>query len=164
MAKESKHVIHFRQAHAKPGEGIQAWAEGYIGKVMGQGAESQKNGTLMVSQHRVIFCRKGMLGEVLESIELDKISSIDRRSRLGHYTLRVHTSNDSLEFKSLDKERDQALAAAIDAGRQRSQSKPAEPAAEDSLAKLERLAKLRDSGAVSDEEFQEAKKRLLANI
>ncbi len=41
------------------------------------------------------------------------------------------------------------------------EEKPAQQGSEDCLAKLERLAKLHDSGALTDEEFAEAKQKVL---
>ena len=105
MSKESKHVAKFREAHLKPGEKIVAWGEGYIGEMMGSGDKTQHNGALIVTGERVVFYRKGFLGEVLETIPLPRITSIERKSMMGHRTIRMHTSHDQLEFKTFEKDK-----------------------------------------------------------
>ncbi len=112
--KEPKHVTAFKSRHAKPTETVLAWAEGYIGELMGQGKKAQHNGVLMVTDHRVVFYRKGLFGEVIETIPLKSLTSVERLSTLGHRTLRLHTSHDALEFKTFDKDAERAVADAIE--------------------------------------------------
>jgi len=106
MAKENKHLAAFRERHLKGSESVVASAEGYIGEAMGQKDNAQHNGALVVTNERAAFYRKGFLGEVLETMELKKITSIERKSMLGHRSIRLHTSHDELEFKTFDKDKD----------------------------------------------------------
>ena len=115
--KESKHVAAFRTKHAKANEQIKAWAEGYIGKMMGKGNDTQHNGVLIVTGERVIFYRKGFFGEVIETIPLKNITSMERKSLLGHRTIRIHTSHDALEFKLFDQSAERLIVDSIEAGR-----------------------------------------------
>lgn len=118
MAAESKHVTVFRQRHLKPGEKVLAHLEGYIGEMMGSGKNTQHNGALVVTDHRVVFYRKGILGEVLETLPIEKITSVERKTMLGHTTLRLHTSHDDLAFKTLlDAPRLEKAIAAIESRR-----------------------------------------------
>lgn len=47
MSKESKHVRVFKQQHLRDGEQIKAFADGYIGKLMGKGDDQQFNGAAL---------------------------------------------------------------------------------------------------------------------
>jgi hypothetical protein len=67
---DSKHVRVFKARYLEAGEVVVASAEGYIGKMMGQGADTQRNGALIVTDRRAVFYRKGIFGEVQESIPL----------------------------------------------------------------------------------------------
>ncbi len=55
---------------------------------MGSGKDAQQTGALIVTNVRVAFYRKGILGEVLENIPLKAITSIERKSLLGHRTIK----------------------------------------------------------------------------
>jgi hypothetical protein len=156
---ESKHVTVFRNKHLKPAEEIIAWGEGYIGDMMGKGKDTQHNGVLIVSQERVVFYRKGLLGEVLETIPLKSITSIERKSLLGHRTLKIHTSHDALEFKTFDKKVDQSLSEAIETNRHTDTQKQQTG---DPLEILKKLAELRDAGIITEDEFLQKKQKILA--
>ena len=163
MMKESKHVRAFRGRHLQHGEEIASWAEGYIGKMMGSGDETQHNGVLLVTGVRVAFYRKGILGEILETIPLRSNTSIERCSVLGHRTVRMHTSHDSLEFKTLDKPGEQNVITAIEGGR--SQWRPAQvEMPSDPLEAIRKLGELRDAGVLSEQEFETKKCDLLAKV
>ena len=165
MPEGAKHVEGFRDKHAKPGEEVLAWGSGYIGEMGGTGDKKQHNGALIVTQERVVFYRKGMFGEVLETMPLYKITSIERKSLLGHRVIRLHTSHDDLAFKTFDKAQEQALLDAIEKGRQSSQGEPQQTIAhESSLDKLKKLADLKEAGIVTEQEFEEKKSKLLEEI
>lgn len=168
MAKENKHVVKFREKHLKPSEKIIAFGAGYIGEMMGSGDKTQHNGALVVTDTMVYFYRKGLLGEVLENMPLKGITSIERKSTLGHHTIRLHTSHDDLSFKCVEtKEVVQGLVDAIEAGRGASNS--TEPSnikqqEESAIDKIKKLAELKDAGVLTEEEFQEKKSQLLSKI
>ncbi|WP_145560889.1 PH domain-containing protein [Yersinia mollaretii] len=115
--KENKHVIKFKSSHLKSGEKFVAWSDGYIGNVMGSGKNTQHNGVLIVTDLRVTFYRKGIIGEIIQNIPLKSITSIERKSTLGHRVIRLHTSHDDLEFKTFSKEGELQLIDAIESGR-----------------------------------------------
>lgn len=117
MVQGSKHVEAFRQRHAKSNEQVVAWAFGYAGQMMGKGKATQQNGVLLVTGDRVVFYRKGFFGEIIETISLKQITSIERKSLLGHRTIRLHTSHDAMEFKTFKKEAEKEIVDAIEAGR-----------------------------------------------
>lgn len=162
---EPKHIIRFREAHLKAGESIIAWGEGYIGEMMGQGDKTQHNGVLIVTGDRVVFYRKGILGEVLESIPLKKITSIERRSVLGHRTIRLHTSHDQLEFKTFHKVQEADLIQAIETGRDKGESSVVSvESLNASTEVIRKLAELRDAGVITEVEFTAKKAELLKRL
>ncbi|HDR2890042.1 TPA: PH domain-containing protein [Enterobacter soli] len=165
--KENKHVNKFKSNHLNSGESVIAWAEGYIGKMMGSGKDTQHNGALIVTETRVAFYRKGFIGEVIETIPLKSITSIERKSTLGHRVIRVHTSHDDLEFKTFSKESELALVEAIENGRglQTERATPEKSAAtNDPYEQLKKLSELKEAGIISDEEFQSKKNKLMELI
>ncbi|WP_407258274.1 PH domain-containing protein [Klebsiella quasipneumoniae] len=162
--KENNHVEKFKLSHLNSGESVIAWAEGYIGKMMGSGKNTQHNGALIVTETRVAFYRKGFIGEVIETIPLKSITSIERKSTLGHRVIRVHTSHDDLEFKTFSKESELALVEAIESGRGlRSETVASEKnkASSDPFEQLKKLSELKEAGVISDEEFQAKKSKLM---
>lgn len=162
--KENKHVEKFKSSHLNSGESVIAWAEGYIGKMMGSGKDTQHNGALIVTESRVAFYRKGFIGEVIETIPLKSITSIERKSTLGHRVIRVHTSHDDLEFKTFSKESEQALVEAIESWRGLGAETAApekNKASNDPFEQLKKLSELKESGVISDEEFQAKKIKLM---
>lgn len=163
MGKESKHVTNFKARHAAAGEEVVATAEGYIGKAMGSGKDTQHNGCMIVTGQRAAFYRKGLMGEVLETMPLKSITSVERKSLLGHRVLRLHTSHDQLEFKTFDKEGEAALVNAIEAGRTAAQAPPTDTAG-NSAAPAERLRQLnslKEAGLLTEEEFATKRAQLL---
>lgn len=168
MAAESKHVVKFKAKHLQPGEQVVAWGEGYIGKMLGSGKDAEKTGVLIVTGARVVFYRTGIFGEVNESMPLKSITSIERKSFMGHRTIHIHTSHDSLEFKSFKKEQDQSLIEAIEAGRSEVASPTAAPVSPqgsvDPMAALSKLADLKAAGVLTEDEFNSKKAELLARV
>ncbi len=159
---ESKHLAAFRQKHMNPGEQVVAWGEGYIGEMMGSGKDTQHNGALIVTNSRVAFYRKGMLGEVLETIPLKSITSIERKSLMGHCTIRIHTSHDALSFKTFQKPKEQELVNAIEQGR--GNNIVPQSTLDTPLDTLKKLAELKNLGVLTDAEFEIKKAELLAKI
>lgn len=165
MAKEPKHVAVFRERQMKPGERVLAWVEGYIGEMMGSGKDTQHNGALIVTDQRVAFYRKGLLGEVFQAIPLAKLTSVEHRSSIGHLTLTLHTSHDDLSFKTFVKPDLEAAMGAIERGRDAAggQTAPA-PSSSDPMSLLQKLKELHASGILSDAEFESKKSEILGRI
>ncbi|MDF9756774.1 SHOCT domain-containing protein [Pseudomonas hunanensis] len=166
MAAEPKHVKKFRDKHLQSGEQVIAWGEGYIGKMLGTGKDAEKTGVLIVTGSRVVFYRAGIFGEVNESIPLKALTSIERKSFMGHRTIHMHTSHDSLEFKSFRKDQDQALVDAIEAGRNHAVPpvQAGQPSSADPMTALSKLADLKAAGVLTEEEFNSKKAELLARL
>lgn len=159
---DSKHVAAYRTKYLKPGDSILVAAEGYTGKMMGSGKDTQQNGALLVTNTLVVFYRKGFFGEINQSIPLDKITSIEQSSILGFKSIKLHTSHDELGFTTAKPEYAR-LVEAIEAGRTR--TAPKQAAAGDSpLDALKKLGELRAAGVLTEQEFESKKQSLLAKL
>ena len=167
MSKEPKHVIKFRESYLKSSEDIVSWLGGLSGDIKGTGDKKPHGGVLIVTNERVVFYRKGFFGEIQESILLNDITSIDRKSMLGHHVLRIHTSHDQIQFNTfVGKEPEQQLIDAIEAGRNKSNAAPQTQvlSQSDPINDLKKLGELKELGVITTEEFQEKKTFLLAKM
>lgn len=163
----ANHAAAWKARYAESDEKIVATCSGYIGRMMGKGREQQHNGALIVTDRRVAFYRKGLLGTVHEQIPLAKITSVEERTLLGHRVLRLHTSHDALEFKTFDAAGYGRVSAAIRAVREQDGDVEGVAAAEavaDPLEQLRKLGDLRAAGVVTEEEFAAKKAELLGRV
>ncbi|ODS22783.1 hypothetical protein AB835_12415 [Candidatus Endobugula sertula] len=161
---ESKHVTKFKESHLESDDKVVTSVEGYIGDMMGKGDNTQHNGALIVTSKQVAFYRKGLLGEILETIPLKSITSIERRPTLRHCTIRIHTSHDDLTFKTLDKEQEAIVVKAIEDGRAIEPVSQTAPAPQNGLDTLRELNELKELGIITEEEFNAKKQTILAAI
>lgn len=172
MAKEPKHIVKFKELHLKQNERIIAWSEGYIGNAMGKGSDTQHNGVLLVTPERVVFYRKGIMGEVIESIPLKNINSLERQSALMKHTIFIYSSGNEIEFKSFNKEDNEKLVSEIEKAQENSGSAPAKAIApeksaetkEDVYEQLKKLGELKQLGILNEQEFTEKKAMLMSRI
>jgi hypothetical protein len=165
---DNKHTEGFRASKLKVGEQIVGHLEGWIGEMMGKGDKAQRNGQFILTAERACFYRKGILGEVFETIPLSKITSVETLSRMGYRVLRLHTSHDELAFKTFEaKELFDKVYEELEELRH-----PALPARtgantganSDPLEQLRKLGELRDAGVLSEDEFATKKAELLARL
>ncbi|MEZ7277200.1 PH domain-containing protein [Pseudoalteromonas sp. 68 DY56-GL68] len=171
MAKESKHVIKFKELHLKQSERIVASSEGYIGNAMGKGDDTQHNGVLLTTNERVVFYRKGLMGEVIESIPLKNINSLERKSALMKHTILIHSSGNKIEFKSFNKAENEQLVTAIENEQallapteENIKTKPPESQSEDVYLQLKKLGELKELGIINEDEFNDKKSILMNKI
>lgn len=172
MAKEPKHVVKFKELHLKQNEKVIAWSEGYIGNAMGKGSDTQHNGVLLVTPERVVFYRKGIMGEVIESIPLKNINSLERKSALMKHTIFIYSSGNKIEFKSLNKADNEKLVSEIEKAQENSGSEKTTPIVtekatepkEDVYEQLKKLGELKELGILNEQEFTEKKAMLVSRI
>lgn len=151
----------FRERQQVEGEEILEWVPGWIGKLMGQGDDRQRNGLLIVTDRRVVFYLKGLMTEVTEAIDLKKVSSVEHHSTLTHNRLRIHTSGDALDFKCHEKEKAKRLRDLIEERRGGGQTPDSEPHGDSAVDQIERLWALTEKGILTEEEFATQKAKLL---
>lgn len=143
-------------------ESILAFLDGYYSD--GEKEDYEEYGVLFATEKRLIYTHKGLLwGRHVEFFYYDRISSLQYTSGLVRGRLTIHldggrraylrnTGDDVGGFASLVR----SLMEKVRGG------EPASPSASaDFLSGLERLAALHASGALTDDEFTAAKRKLL---
>jgi len=100
----SDHIDRFKTLHLKQNEKIELFVNGYIGNALGNGGELHYDGSLIITDNRVAFFHKGEFGDIFKTVPLNHITSIKRKSFLGHHTLHISTENSSLTFKTFSRD------------------------------------------------------------
>lgn len=166
--KETKHIAAFRKTKLRSGETIELFLDGWIGEMMGKGEKKQHNGMFILTDKRACFYRKGLLGEVLETIPFPKLTSVETLSLMGYRVLRLHTSHDELAFKTFEDkitfDRVYDRLEALRDDEDKASKEGGGSLAEDPIEKIQKLAKLRDIGILSEEEFEMKKSELLSRM
>ena len=160
-------VAKFEKRRMETGESFVSWCPGYVGEMMGSSKDAQRNGALIVTDRRVVFYASGIISETLEQIPLDRIASIEYRSTMGHHTVEVHTSGNSLVFKTFDKIHRDTVLGEIEARRAlKSGEAPTEPAAlpRDPIEAMRKLKAMHDENLITTAEFEDRKKAVLARM
>ncbi len=166
--KETGHLKAFISGKLKADEKVAGHLDGWIGDMMGKGAKKQHNGQFVLTNERVCFYRKGIFGEVLETIPLTKITSVETLSMMGYRVLRLHTSHDELAFKTFEnKEFFDGVYEAIENLRhfptEKELQKP-QSVTNEIPDQIRKLAELRDSGVLTEAEFDAKKAELLSRM
>jgi len=167
MTDTDKHLARFSAKKKRNGEMIKVSIKGYMPGKKKNSADALMTGRLILTDQRICFYRKGVIGEKFESIDLQRISSLETKSLLGHKTLILYTTNNELIFKTFEKPDVfdpfvEQVQSALDTGSPtngRAQSSASEP-----IAMLEKLAALHESGILSAEEFSAKKADILAQM
>jgi hypothetical protein len=163
-----KQLAAFRDGKLQPGENIEDILTGPV-----EGG-SLLAGRLILTDRRLCYFRKGMTGEVFETIPLDKITSVESKSSMGVRTLRAHTSHDKMAvLVTGEKSAFDRFYAKLEALRHQRASPPkiyegpeaaTAPSSPSSMVEqLRNLAELRDQGILTEEEFAAAKSRLISS-
>ncbi|WP_375290380.1 SHOCT domain-containing protein [Qipengyuania sp.] len=157
MANENKHLASFRAERMLDGESIVVWTKAVRDD---QGFE----GAAVLTNQRVAFIRKGLTSTRFEAWPLAQITSVETQRGMLWFRMVLHISGDHMTLKTADKDFGQAFADQLQ--RLRHDAKPKKEAAGEmsAIEQLERLASLRDAGAISDSEFATKKAELLAKI
>jgi len=139
-----------------------------------QGLYAGGNGILVATNKRLIFVDKGMFyGVRVEDFPYDNITSIQYETGLISGEITVYASGNKAEIKYLDKGRTRDFAEYVRArttATSKNASSPATtvvppplPPADELIARLERLAKLKADGILTEEEFKIQKAKILSS-
>ena len=164
-----KHITYFETKKLRDGESIAASIKGYVpsGK-KDNSSDALFGGRLVLTNERVCYIRKGIMGEAFETVDLPQVRSIEAKSLLGHRTVKLFSTHNDLTVKSFEKkEAFQGFVADVEAALYRSKSEGLnlQPSAQlSAVEQLEKLASLRDGGILSEDEFNTKKAELLARI
>lgn len=134
-----------------------------------QGTYNNGQGILVSTNRRLVFIDKGLIyGLKVEDFPLDKISSIQYETGLILAKVKIHTSGNIAVIDNVEKASARQFAEFV--RKYISQPKEqqtvfiqnnSEPSI---LDQIEKLAKLKDNGILSDDEFTEQKKKLLEKL
>ncbi|MGL4960504.1 MAG: hypothetical protein ACRC67_04680 [Inquilinus sp.] len=152
--KEPKPVAEFRWRHLGPDETIELFLE-----------NSQRNGMLILTNQRACLYRKGLFGEDLEAVPLNRITVVDARSSLGHHVIKLLGPPEPLVFKTFER-RDlfDALCIRLDELRRAAPAPADGPPKDGPTEHLKRLGALRDAGILIEGEFDAKKAEILARF
>lgn len=129
-----------------------------------QGIYSNSLGVLVATTSRILFVDKGMFGGLkVEEFHYEKISSVQFETGLLQGKLKIFTSGNAAEISNCDKRLVRLFSDYVQSrlSSPKTSPAPAQTDGGDVLDKLERLAKLREQGVLSDEEFQQQKTKIL---
>ena len=129
-----------------------------------QGTYNNGQGILVSTNRRLVFVDKGLLyGLKVEDFPLDKITTIQYETGLLLGEIKIHTSGNIAKIDNVEKATARAFAEFI----RNKLSQPKETTAPiiknqpDVYDQLEKLAKLKEQGILTQEEFDTQKKKLL---
>jgi PH (Pleckstrin Homology) domain-containing protein/putative oligomerization/nucleic acid binding protein len=137
-----------------------------------QGTYENGTGVLVATNKRLMFVDKGIAKLRVEDFPYDKISSIQYKTGMMMGTITIFASGNKAEIKNVVKERCKNFADYIRArstaisehastSAAGSTAQPA-PTADDVVTQLERLARLREQGVLTDAEFEAQKQKILS--
>jgi len=127
-----------------------------------QGMYNNGQGMLVLTERRMIFIDKGFFGGAkIVDFFYDKISSVAYKGGLLLASIEVFVSGNKQEITHVDKEQGKTVCERIREKLHKPASAPQQPSG--SVAdELVKLAALRDSGVLTQEEFETQKKKLLS--
>lgn len=146
------------------------WEDETVENVI-QGYYNDGTGLLVATNKRLIFIDKGIIKLKVEDFPYDKISSLQYETGIILGKMTVFTSGNRADIKNLAKNETRPFAEYVRA-RVTSKTEPASLSSnkssdvspsEDRVKQLERLAYLKHKGMLTQEEFNQEKKRLLSS-
>ena len=161
--RKSTKLLEAARGHLDLGEKVLAYVLGqYETEILG--SDSIRTGVFLATDRRLLFFAKKLTGFDLESFPYEKISSLEMgKGMMGHY-ITFFASGNKAKMKWIDVG---DVTGFVESARARMDlsSKPvSDPTALDPIAQIEKLAALRDAGALSEEEFAVKKADLLSRI
>jgi Bacterial PH domain/Short C-terminal domain len=154
------------------------WEDEEIEKLV-QGTYGNSTGILVATNKRLVFVDKGIAKLRVEDFPYDKLTSIQYQTGLVMGTVTIFASGNRAEIKNVAKDQCRGFADYVRAritsaighagvSQQPMDTPPPKttatsvPMSDTVLSQLERLAKLKEQGILTDEEFQAQKDRILA--
>lgn len=140
--------------------------ENVTGLVTGNLPGKMGTAVVVATNRRLLFVDKGMFGSLsVEDFPHDKITSIQYDTGMLLGTLTVFASGNKSEINNVDKDLVRIFAETVRAAISAPKDEPkTSETTEDIGIRLERLAKLKDQGILTEEEFQQQKTKILDSI
>lgn len=143
------------------------WQDENVENVI-QGIYNNGNGILVATNKRLIFVDKGILfGLRVEDFPYDKITNIQYETGLLFGKLAIYTASNKSIIEQVTKSHVRSFGdwvrARISSPKENQLNKET-PNGFDPIEKLERLAKLKEQGILTDEEFNQQKQQILSRM
>lgn len=139
--------------------------EDELPEALSTGRYNNGNGIVVATNKRAIFIDKGLMSLTVEDFPYDRISSIEFHTGMMMGDITIYTSGNKAEIKSIPKDQVRPFAEFLRARITSAvphQSQQASPGgSDDHIAQLERLASLKAQGAITEQEFEAEKSKLL---
>ena len=134
--------------------------------ILGQGQYENKQGLIVLTNERLFFFEKSLLGqETVEEFSLKSITSLETGKKMTGERLVVHVSGNRNEIKGMIHGQADEIVRQFRKLRAEQEAPVATAApTDDPIAQLEKLAALRDRGIISAEEFDQKKAELMERI
>ncbi|WP_337968856.1 PH domain-containing protein [uncultured Flavobacterium sp.] len=131
-----------------------------------QGTYNNGHGILISTNRRLVFIDKGILyGLKVEDFPLDKISSIQYETGLLLGGIKIYTSGNTAKIDNIEKLSARTFSEFVRDKLSKPNNSVNNVASEvNILDQLEKLAKLKESGILSEDEFNEQKKKFLEKL
>lgn len=134
---------------------------------LSDGYYNQGVGIVVATNKRILFLNKGIFSSQIEDFAYNKISSIQCNKGLVLASLIIYTAGNKAVIDNMGKDDAQYFADCIRAriSQEDNSSSPQTTnniiSSDDVVSKLERLAKLKEQGILTDEEFAQQKAKIL---
>ena len=147
--------------HLDEGETIIESCDGtYEAKILG--SDSLRSGIVIVTEQRVVFFGKKMMGYDMETFPLSKVSAIEMSKGLMGKSISLKMSGNSANVKWIQKGDPDAVVKYVRDNM--GEKTVAAPVADDIPSQIQKLASLKDAGILTEEEFATKKAELLAKM
>lgn len=169
MSDTDKHLQFFTSKKMRVGENVETSVKGYVSGKKKDSKDALMTGRLILTDQRVCFYRKGIIGEKFESIDLANITSIESTSMMGHRSVKLYSTHNDLTFNSFkSKEEFDPVVSHIEQSMNAARTPQANPVTtsldSSPTSQLEKLAALHKSGILTAEEFTAKKADILARL
>ena len=133
--------------------------------ILGQGQYEKKQGLIVLTDERLFFFEKSLLGqETVEEFSLKSITSLETGKKMTGERLVVHVSGNRSEITGMIHGQADEIVRQfrkLRADHEAAAAQPARAIVDDPIAQLEKLASLRERGIISAEEFDRKKAELI---
>lgn len=143
------------------------WEDEQIEQII-QGVYNNSMGILVATNKRLVFVDKGIIfGLKVEDFPYDKITSIQYQTGIIFGEITIFASGNRAEIKNMEKGRTRTFAEFVRARITQPSSNASikdnnsNSSNEETIKQLERLATLKEKGILTEDEFNEQKKKIL---
>jgi hypothetical protein len=130
-------------------------------EVRRMGSDTTRNGTVAVTDRRIILFTKKLGGYDVQDFAFGLLTSVDHKKGMMFGNLDLAASGDRTKVTMVPKEDVERIAQMIRQKMASAHSHPVAAASADVATQIRELAKLRDEGLLSTEEFEGKKRQIL---